>query len=83
MEVAMTLDLKLVALGSARNIGTLATIKRDGRPQLSMVNFTFDPAAAVVRISVVDGRAKSAQPAPRPPRLSLCHQQRWLDVCLA
>jgi hypothetical protein len=30
----MTLDPNLVALASARNIGTLATIKRDGRPVL-------------------------------------------------
>ena len=54
----MTLDPKLVALAAARNIGTLATIKRDGRPQLSTVSFTFDPVTALVRISVVDGRAK-------------------------
>ena len=54
----MTLDPNLVALASARSIGALATIKRDGRPQLSTVSFTLDPAAALVRISVVDGRAK-------------------------
>jgi len=40
---AMTLDPNLVALAAARNIGALATIKRDGRPQLSAVNFTLDP----------------------------------------
>jgi PPOX class probable F420-dependent enzyme len=66
----MTLDRKLVALAASRNIGTLATVKRDGRPQLSTVNFTFEPAAAVVRISVVDGRAK-VHNLRRDPRASV------------
>ena len=52
----MALDAKLVALAAARNIGALATMKRDGRPQLSSVNFTFDPATAIARISVIDDR---------------------------
>lgn len=66
----MTLDPNLVALVSTRNIGALATIKRDGRPQLSTVNFNFDPAAATVRISVVDGRAK-VHNLRRDPRASV------------
>ena len=66
----MTLDPNLVALASARDIGALATIKRDGRPQLSTVNFTFDPAAELVRISVVDGRAK-VHNLRRDPRASI------------
>jgi len=59
-----------VALAFTRNIGALATIKRDGRPQLSTVNFTLDPAAAVVRMSVVDGRAK-VHNLRRDPRASV------------
>jgi PPOX class probable F420-dependent enzyme len=51
----MTLDPSLIALASARNIGAMATIKGDGRPQLSTVNFTLDPATRLARISVVDG----------------------------
>lgn len=66
----MTLDPNLVALASGRTIGALATIKRDGRPQLSTVNFTFDPAVAVVRMSVVDGRAK-VNNLRRDPRASV------------
>lgn len=66
----MTLDPNLVALAAARNIGTLATIKRDGRPQLSTVNFAFDPAVAMVRMSVVDGRAK-VHNLRRDPRASV------------
>jgi PPOX class probable F420-dependent enzyme len=66
----MTLDPNLVALASARKIGALATIKRDGRPQISMVGFAFDAAAAVIRISVVDGRAK-VHNLRRDPRASV------------
>jgi len=42
----------------ARDIGVLATIKRDGRPQLSTINYHFDSVRSLVRISVIDQRAK-------------------------
>ena len=64
------LDPDLVGLATSRNIGALATIKRDGRPQLSTVNFTFDPSVATLRISVVDGGAK-AHNLRRDPRASV------------
>jgi PPOX class probable F420-dependent enzyme len=60
----------VLQLAAANNIATLATIKRDGRPQLSNVNYHFDPEAMLVRISVVDGRAKVAN-LRRDPRASL------------
>ena len=66
----MTMDPNLVALACGRNIGALATIKRDGRPQISTVTFAFNPAAAMARISVVDGRAK-VHNLRRDPRASL------------
>ena len=66
----MTLDSNLMALVSARNIGALATVKRDGRPQLSTVNFTLDPAITTVRISVMAGRAK-VHNLRRDPRASV------------
>ncbi len=66
----MALDPKLVALTSARNIGALATIKGDGRPQLSTVNFTLDPQTTMARISVVDGQA-IVQNLRRDPRASI------------
>lgn len=69
-DASMTLDPRLVALASSRNIGALATIKRDGRPQLSTVNFAFDPAASLLRISVVDARAK-VHNLRRDPRASV------------
>ena len=66
----MTLDLNLLAMTSARNIGALATIKSDGRPGLSTVNFTLDPATMTARISVIDGRA-TVQNLRRDPRASI------------
>jgi PPOX class probable F420-dependent enzyme len=66
----MTLDTSLIALTSTRNIGALATIKGDGRPQLSTVNFTFDPATMLARISVVDSGAK-VHNLRRDPRASI------------
>ena len=39
--------------------GVLATLKRDGRPQLSNVGYAFDADAGLFRISVTDGRAKT------------------------
>jgi PPOX class probable F420-dependent enzyme len=66
----VALDPNLMALTSARNIGALATIRRDGRPQLSTVNFTLDLASTTARISVTDGRAK-VQNLRRDPRGSI------------
>ena len=66
-------DPALLALAAGRNLGALAALKRDGRPQLSMVNFALDrsdPATPTVRVSVVDGRAKVAN-LLRDPRGSL------------
>jgi PPOX class probable F420-dependent enzyme len=39
--------------------GVLATIKRDGRPQLSNVGYAYDPATQLIRVSVTDDRAKT------------------------
>ena len=69
----MSLDPALLALAASRNVGALAALKRDGRPQLSMVNFALDreaPDGPTVRASVVDGRAKVAN-LRRDPRGSL------------
>lgn len=50
---------KLEQLLSELPRGVLATIKRDGRPQLSNVGFSYDPESRTVRISVTDDRAKT------------------------
>jgi PPOX class probable F420-dependent enzyme len=70
MPSPVDLDPALLTLAAGRNLGTLAAIKKDGRPQLSMVNFALDPAGRTIRISVVDGRAKVAN-LLRDPRASL------------
>jgi PPOX class probable F420-dependent enzyme len=64
---AVTDDRALTLLAS-RRFGVLATLKADGRPQLSNIAYAFD--GAVVRISVTEGRAKTAN-LRRDPRASL------------
>nr|WTA71185.1 PPOX class F420-dependent oxidoreductase [Micromonospora sp. NBC_00855] len=59
----------LTDLVAGRSMGVLATIKRDGRPQLSTVLYSFDRAAGLIRVSVTDGRAKTAN-LRRDPRAS-------------
>lgn len=66
----MTLDPKLLQLAADADLGVLATIKRDGRPQLSNINFHFDPDTLLARISVTDSRAK-VNNLRRDPRASL------------
>ena len=39
--------------------GVLVTMKSDGRPQLSNVNHTYDPATRLLRVSVTADRAKA------------------------
>ncbi|HEX4725358.1 MAG TPA: PPOX class F420-dependent oxidoreductase [Pseudonocardiaceae bacterium] len=48
----------------------LVTLKRDGRPQLSNVGYAYDAAAALIRISLTDDRAKTRN-MRRDPRASL------------
>lgn len=49
--------------------GVLATIKRDGRPQLSTVTHHYDPDRRLIRVSITDGRAKTKN-LRRDPRAS-------------
>jgi PPOX class probable F420-dependent enzyme len=51
-------------------LGVLATIKSDGRPQLSPVTPSYDRKAGVIRISTTAGRAKIAN-LRRDPRAAL------------
>jgi len=52
------------------HLGVLATIKRDGRPQLSDVSHQFDQEPDTIRVSITDERAKTAN-LRRDPRASL------------
>jgi PPOX class probable F420-dependent enzyme len=51
-------------------LGVLATIKPDGRPQLSPVMPFYDREAEVVYVSMTEGRAKTAN-LRRDPRAAL------------
>jgi PPOX class probable F420-dependent enzyme len=63
----------IAGLLARRHHGTLATLRRDGRPQLSVVTYAWYPPNAddqgreIVRISTVEGRAKVAN-LRRDPR---------------
>ncbi|MET8121744.1 PPOX class F420-dependent oxidoreductase [Micromonospora sp. NPDC005189] len=59
----------LTDLIAGRSMGVLATLKRDGRPQMSTVVYSFDREAGLIRVSVTDDRAKTAN-LRRDPRAS-------------
>lgn len=63
-------DDKLLALISGNSVGVLATIKRDGRPQMSNVSYHLDPRTVVLQMSVSEPRAKTRN-LRRDPRASL------------
>ena len=60
----------LHALLADSRLGVLATIKADGRPQLSPVTPYYDREAGVIYVSMTEGRAKTAN-LRRDPRASL------------
>ncbi|MEU2348988.1 PPOX class F420-dependent oxidoreductase [Modestobacter sp. NPDC049651] len=57
MTAAPTPDPRLLAFVAAHRWGVLATLKRDGRPQLSNVGYSWDDG--LLRISVTADRAKT------------------------
>jgi len=63
-------DDKLLAVIAGNRLGVLATIKRDGRPQLSNVTYHFDPRNLVVEVSITEPRAKTRN-LRRDPRASI------------
>ncbi|MDT5227063.1 MAG: hypothetical protein QOH94_856, partial [Mycobacterium sp.] len=63
-------DDKLMAVIADNSLGVLATLKRDGRPQLSNVSYYFDSRNAVIQVSVTEPRAKTRN-LRRDPRASL------------
>lgn len=63
------LDPALSDLLAKHDQGVLATIRRNGRPQLSVVTYTFDPVTQDIRVSITAGRAKTAN-LRRDPRAS-------------
>ena len=65
----MAFDPALLALFAELRGGSLITLKRDGRPQASVVIHAWDPDRSAVRISVTDDRAKTRN-LRRDPRAS-------------
>ena len=63
-------DDKLLALIADNSLGVLATIKADGRPQLSNVTYHFHTRALTIEVSVTEPRAKTRN-LRRDPRASL------------
>ena len=63
-------DDKLLAVIAGNSLGALATIKRDGRPQLSNVTYHFDPRNLVIEVSITEPRAKTRN-LRRDPRASI------------
>jgi PPOX class probable F420-dependent enzyme len=68
---------------TSQRTGVLATLKKDGRPQLSVVSFTYDDAAGLIRASITDSRAKTGN-LRRDPRASLLVEkpETWKYVVL-
>lgn len=60
----------MAAILAEHHLGVLATLKRDGRPQLSDVAYQFDSGLDTIRISITEGRAKTAN-LRRDPSASL------------
>ena len=52
-------DPRMLAFVAENHRGVLATLKRDGRPQLSNITYAVDPETGIVRISVTADRAKT------------------------
>lgn len=63
-------DDKLLALIGGHSLGVLATIKSDGRPQLSNVSYYFDPRSLTIQVSITEPRAKTRN-LRRDPRASI------------
>jgi PPOX class probable F420-dependent enzyme len=55
----MTVDPRMIAFVAANRRGVLATVKRDGRPQLSNLFYAWDDEQQLARISVTADRAKT------------------------
>ncbi|WP_326945226.1 PPOX class F420-dependent oxidoreductase [Amycolatopsis sp. NBC_01307] len=65
----MTDDTALREFITARRHGVLATIRRDGRPQLSTITHLYNPESDTVTASITETRAKTKN-MRRDPRVT-------------
>ncbi|MGD0554306.1 MAG: PPOX class F420-dependent oxidoreductase [Streptosporangiaceae bacterium] len=63
------IDERFSRLLAARHGGVLATLRKDGRPQLSNVSYAWFPGDQLIKVSVTDDRAK-VKNIRRDPRVS-------------
>jgi PPOX class probable F420-dependent enzyme len=61
---------KMIGFLAENTWGVLATIKADGRPQVSNVGYFYDPESQLIRVSVTADRAKTRN-LERDPRVTL------------
>ena len=66
----MTVDQRMLAFVAGQHAGVLATLKRDGRPQLSNLFYAWDDDLRLARISVTADRAKTRN-LQADPRITL------------
>jgi PPOX class probable F420-dependent enzyme len=62
-------DAALLDLIANHSTGALATLKRDGRPQLSNVSYSYFPDSRLIKVSITATRAKYHN-LQRDPRAS-------------
>ena len=79
-ETTQTTEFDPHALLAGRRLGVLATIKSDGRPQLSPVTPTYDRDAVDDLRVDHRGPGQDGQPAPRPAGRARGDQRRRLVV---
>lgn len=70
------MDAFLELLGD-RGQGTLATLKKDGRPQLSVVSYAYDKAERVIRVSITADRAKTRNLRRDPRATFMVHPESY------
>jgi len=66
----LSTDDRMLGFLAENRWGVLATIKSDGRPQVSNVGYSYDPDARLIRVSVTADRAKTRN-LERDPRVTL------------
>jgi PPOX class probable F420-dependent enzyme len=76
-------NAQMLAFLAENKWGVLATIKSDGRPQVSNVGYFYDPESQLIRVSVTADRAKTRN-LQRDPRVTLHVASRdfwtWIAV---
>jgi PPOX class probable F420-dependent enzyme len=66
MTTVTAVDPRMLAFLGQHRWGVLATVKRDGRPQLSNVGYAYEPESGIIRVSVTADRAKTRNLAADP-----------------